>query len=390
MLKSNGGYMEFIDKVREHAKRVTEQKGIVFTEEAAKTSLILPFLQMLGYDVFNAAQVIPEHIADWAEKKGEKVDYTVKVGDNTVMLIECKQAGDPLDASKENQLANYFHHLQDCSIGVLTNGVTYKFYTDLSAENIMDTDPFFVFDFSSFKEWHVKRLEMFTKENIIKTDEINSDIIKTRNYVALSRFLKKELSEPSEDFVRFAIKQMPFIKKASESIIEEFKDHIKKAASQNQQDYFDAQIFKLKEAQQTEQDQKPVEESPAKPTFVTTIEELQALAIIKSMLYSTVPSEKIVMRDSENYCDILTSNTRIIRLFFNDPRILQISFPTNPAYSGLGKIDIRSVEKLNDHSEKVLSTVQKILQIKEQIKKETKNPDLNNNTEKDNPDTAIA
>jgi hypothetical protein len=357
--------MEFIDKVREHAKRVTEQKNIVQTEQAAKTSLILPFLQMLGYDVFNAAQVIPEQIADWAEKKGEKVDYTVKVGDKTVMLIECKQAGDPLDATKENQLANYFHHLQDCNVGVLTNGVVYKFYTDLSAENIMDAEPFFVFDFSTFKEWQVKRLEMFSKENIVKTDEINSDIVKTRNYVAVSRFLRKELSEPSDEFIKLAIKQMPFIKRTNEAVMAEFKDHVKKAFAQNQQDYFDAQIFRLKEAQQAEQEQKPAEPVPAKPAFVTTIEELQALAIVKSMLYNTVASEKIAMRDSENYCDILTSNTRIVRLFFNDPTMLQISFPTNPEYDKLGKIDIKSVEKLNEHGDKIISTAKMILASKE-------------------------
>lgn len=357
--------MEFIDKVREHSKRVTEQKNLVTTEQAAKTSLILPFLQMLGYDVFNAAQVIPEYIADWAEKKGEKVDYTVKVGDKTVMLIECKQAGDPLDATKENQLANYFHHLQDCNVGVLTNGIVYKFYTDLNAENIMDTEPFFVFDFSSFKEWQVKRLKMFSKNNIVKTDEVNSDIVKTRNFVAVSRFLKKELSEPSDDFIKLAIKQMPFIKKASEPIIEEFKDHFKKAHLQNQQDYFDAQISRLKEAQQAEQEQKPVDSAAAKPTFVTTIEELQALAIVRSMLYNIVSSEKVVLRDSENHCDLLTSNTRIVRLYFNDPAMLQISFPSNPEFEKLGKVGIKSVEKLNDHADKIISTAKIILTPKE-------------------------
>lgn len=363
--------MDFIDKAREQAKRVAEQKNIVTTEQAAKTSLILPFLQMLGYDVFNAAQIIPECIADWAEKKGEKVDYTVKVGDKTVMLIECKQVGDPLDASKENQLANYFHHLQDCKVGVLTNGIIFKFYTDLNAENVMDTEPFFVFDFTNFKEWQVRRLEMFSKDNITKTDEINSDIVKTRNFVAVSRYLKKELLEPSDEFVKHAIKQMPFIKRTSESIVEEFKDHVKKAYAQNQQDYFDAQISRLKEAQLAEQEQKPVEPAQSKPTFMTTIEELQALAIVKSMLYSQIPSEKIVMRDSENYCDILTSNTRIVRLFFNDPGLLQISFPTNPDYANLGKIDIKSVEKLNEHAEKIFSTVKLIITPKEKSTQQT-------------------
>lgn len=360
--------MEFIEKVRNHAKRVMEHKGFASTEEATKTSLILPFLQMLGYDVFNATQVIPEYVADWAEKKGEKVDYTIKVGNKTVMLIECKQVNDPLDVSKENQLANYFHHLQDCNVGVLTNGIVYKFYTDLNAENIMDSEPFFVFDFTSYKEWQIKRLEMFSLENITKTDEINNDIIKTRNFVAVTRFLKKEMSEPSDELIKLAIKQMPFIKKASEPIIEEFKDHFKKAHLQNQQDYFDAQISRLKEAQQAEQEQKPVDSAPAKPTFITSIEELQALAVIKSMLWNIVPAEKICLRDAENHCDISYATTgwpRIVRLYFNDPNMLQITFPTHPDYIKLGKIDIKTVEKLNEHSEKIISTAKLILTPKE-------------------------
>lgn len=392
--------MEFLERIKELGKKIAEQKAFVATEQAAKTSFVMPFLQTLGYDVFNAVEVIPEYIADWASKKGEKVDYTIKVGGQTVMLIECKQAGDNLDASKENQLANYFHHVQECNIGVLTNGITYKFYTDLNAENIMDTEPFFVFDFAAFKDPHVSRLEMFSKANITKTDVINSDIIKIRNYSATVELLKKDFSNPSEDWVKYITKQLPFVRKSTEAVVEEFREHIKKAVIQFEQDFFDAQIARLKETTQTPTPEQtatnPAEQSTEKSSIQTTIEEMQALSIVRSMLYKIVPSEKIALKDNENYCDIGYATTgwpRIVRLHFNDPNQLNISFPGNPDLSALGKIEIKSVEKLNDHSDKVVTTVQKILQAreqaKEQAKKEPKVADTKNDIEKDNPETIV-
>lgn len=375
--------MDFLERVKELGKRISDQRGIVQTEEAAKTSFVMPFLQTLGYDVFNAAEVIPEFIADWAAKKGEKVDYMIKVANQTVMLIECKQVNDALDASKESQLANYFHHVQECSIGVLTNGIVYKFYTDLNAENIMDTEPFFVFDFGTLKDGHISKLEMFSKANITKTDVINSDIIKIRNYAAAVEVLRREFANPSDDWVKYITKQLPFIKKCTESVVEEFREHIKKAVIQFEQDFFDAQIARLKETTQTQpsdQPAKPSEIITEKPAIQTTVEEMQALSIVRSMLYKTIPSEKVVLKDSENYCDISYATTgwpRIVRLHFTDPSHLFISFPGNSDLVTLGKVEIKSVEKLNEHSDKITSTVTKILsareQAKEQAKKEPKN-----------------
>lgn len=380
--------MDFVEKIKELSRKINEQKGFTLTEEATKNAFVMPFLQILGYDVFNAAEVIPEYIADWAAKKGEKVDYTIKVGPQTVMLIECKQVGDNLDASKESQLANYFHHVQECNIGVLTNGIIYKFYTDLNAENIMDTEPFFVFDFGGLKEGHISKLEMFSKANITKTDVINSDIIKIRNYSATVEVLRREFANPSEEWVKFITKQLPFIKKSTEAVIEEFREHIKKAVIQFEQDFFDAQIARLKEttqAQPTEQQAKPAETIIEKSSIVTTVEEMQALAIVKSILYKMIPPEKIVLRDSENYCDVSFATTgwpRIIRLFFQNPEQLMISFPGNPDLVSLGKIEIKSVDKIIEHADKITATISKIITTKEQAKKEPKPEQPKNSPEK--------
>ena len=69
--------MEFTDQLAALSTRAIKQKDIIKTEEATKNALVMPFIQALGYDVFDPSEVIPEYIADVGSKKGEKVDYAI-------------------------------------------------------------------------------------------------------------------------------------------------------------------------------------------------------------------------------------------------------------------------------------------------------------------------
>ncbi|EGO7885254.1 endonuclease, partial [Enterococcus faecalis] len=64
---------KFKDDLKSLGKRVTKLKENIATEEATKTSLIMPFFQILGYDIFNPLEFVPEFTADVGIKKGEKV-----------------------------------------------------------------------------------------------------------------------------------------------------------------------------------------------------------------------------------------------------------------------------------------------------------------------------
>jgi len=154
--------MDLIDKLSELASRIQRQKDSVLTEEAAKTAFVLPFLQALGYDVFNPSEVIPELTADHGVKKGEKVDYAIKLQDRIVILIECKSIGADLEAKHAGQLFRYFS-VTDARFGVLTDGVRYLFFSDLEKENRMDDRPFFEFNLFQFGEGQVEELKKFTK-----------------------------------------------------------------------------------------------------------------------------------------------------------------------------------------------------------------------------------
>src|SRR3954465_5749281 len=111
-------------------KRTLEHREVLLTEEAAKTALVMPFLQALGYNVFNPSEVVPEFTCDVGTKKGEKVDYAICDGKSVKMLVECKPANTELNLNNASQLFRYFS-TTDARVAILTNGVVYKFFSDI-------------------------------------------------------------------------------------------------------------------------------------------------------------------------------------------------------------------------------------------------------------------
>ena len=56
--------MDFKDTVKQLGDRISKLKEQIHTEEATKNAFIMPFIQMLGYDVFNPLEVVPEMTCD--------------------------------------------------------------------------------------------------------------------------------------------------------------------------------------------------------------------------------------------------------------------------------------------------------------------------------------
>lgn len=156
--------MDFIDELRQFSKRVESLKDLLPTEEATKNALILPFFQMLGYDVFNPLEFMPEFTADVGIKKGEKVDYAILLDNKPAILIEAKWCGEALD-KHDSQLFRYFG-TTEAKFGILTNGIVYKFYTDLDEPNKMDLSPFLEFNLLDLNDSVVQEIKRFCKERI--------------------------------------------------------------------------------------------------------------------------------------------------------------------------------------------------------------------------------
>ena len=99
--------MDFKDTIKQLAERIDKLKDNIQTEEATKNAFIMPFINALGYDVFNPLEVIPEMNCDIGSKKGEKIDYAIIKDGEPIILIECKHWKQNLNLH-DNQLLRYF------------------------------------------------------------------------------------------------------------------------------------------------------------------------------------------------------------------------------------------------------------------------------------------
>ena len=158
--------MEFTEEIKQFAKRVVKMSSSVSNEESTKMSMIVPFFQLLGYDVFNPAEFYPEYTTDVGIKKGEKVDYAILSNETPEILIECKWCGEEL-TKHDSQLFRYFG-TSPAKFAILTNGLCYKFYTDLEEANKMDLTPFLEIDMCNVKDAAINALKKFCKDTFDK------------------------------------------------------------------------------------------------------------------------------------------------------------------------------------------------------------------------------
>lgn len=349
--------MDFADQINQLSDRVIKMKPQLLTEEATKNALIMPFLQALGYDVFNPSEVIPEFTSDVGTKKGEKVDYAIMQGNKMAMLIECKGVNDKL-TNHDSQLIRYFHTCE-AKFAILTNGQVYKFYTDLEDQNKLDDKPFFEIDLLNIKEQQVSELKKFHKSNF-DVDKIISTASELKYTNAIKAILNEESDEPSEAFVKFFIPQV-YSGRATERIVEQFRGIVKKATNQWLSDKVSS---RLKSALEKETESDKIEaqkidasiENVENKNIETTEEELEGFLIVKSIIRSKGEISKIQYKDNQNYFAVYYEKQTqpICRLHFNRAQ----------KYIGLldaekkeERIAIATLDEIFNHSDRLLMTL---------------------------------
>lgn len=219
--------MSFYDDIKNFSNRIISLKETILTEEATKVSLVLPFFQLLGYDVFNPMEFCPEYTADVGIKKGEKVDYAIIINNEPIILIECKWCGDKLD-KHSSQLFRYFG-TSPAKFGILTNGIIYRFFTDLDESNKMDLVPFLEINLLDLREPLINELKKFSKETFDK-DFIFSTASELKYSNMIKELLKNLFDEPTDEYVRFVLNSI-YNGQKNQKIIEKFKPILKKACN---------------------------------------------------------------------------------------------------------------------------------------------------------------
>jgi len=353
--------MDFKDYVRNLSERAIKLKDSIKTEEATKNALIMPFIQTLGYDVFNPVEVVPEFIADIGAKKGEKVDYAIFKDDNPVMIIECKHWNDRLEIH-DTQLLRYFH-VTKTKFAVLTNGFIYKFYTDLEEVNKMDSVPFLEFNLLELKDSVVEELKKFHK-SYFDVGQIVSAASDLKYTSGIKTILHAEFNNPSESFVRFLAKQV-YQGPITEKVVTQFMILVKKSVGHWMTDMLND---KLKTALSTDQDLIVDKQAPTSTEkndsvlieegkdsrIVTTEIEMESFYIVKSILRTEISPEKITFKDAISYFAILYGdNTRkpICRLHLNTTKYYLSVFDETKKET---KIAISTIDEIYNHREALI------------------------------------
>jgi stress response protein SCP2 len=333
----NEAFLAFFNALHEVAARIpTAQVGNTMNEQATKNALIMPFIEALGYDTRDPAEVAPEFDADVWSRKSERVDYALLKDGVPQVLVECKSIQTPLLTEHAGQLSRYFNATPDTRFAILTNGTDYQCYTDLDRPNVMDREPFFRFDLRSFKEQDARDLFRFTRP-VFTPDEIlawakaklDNEVRELQYYQETYKAISREMQSPSDEFVRFFISKV-FHGTITSEVIQQFAPIMTQAIQQ----VFEDQIRALRD-------------------------EIEGHAIIKCILRDKVDTERIEMRSVQSYCGILLDHNNrrpICRLYLKNPRQMVLELFDQGKDRG-EKISIETLDDIYHHAERLKATV---------------------------------
>ncbi len=383
------GFKDDMDNLSIQIKKRAEH---VTNEETTKQALIIPFLQVLGYDVFDPLEVRSEYQADFGKRKAEKVDYSILNDGKPIIFIEAKPVNEKL-GTHSAQLARYFNSTQDVKLAILTNGMSYKFYTDLNANNMMDDEPFLKVDIGELSDADITCLRKFRKE-AFDTEELMffaEEMIYTTN---LKVKLKEIFDNPPDEFIRYLIKDFRDTRITS-NVIERFRPIVKKSISKAVIDIVSQGLFQEKEEIGKEEsakeehvpengfegnDSTPEPDKP-KRQVVTTEEELQCFELVKEILQGAGKDiSELNYKDTIGYFGIFNKNilkwflrlyldggvkSIIARIPFDEAETLVNGFEVKQASKGHGdssRIVIKSPDDLKNIDQLIIKCFDNVLQ----------------------------
>lgn len=282
------------------SKRAAELQTHISTEEATKMSLVAPFFQLLGYDIFNPAEFCPEYTADVGIKKGEKVDYVIIINDKPIILIEVKCIGKKLDRHS-SQLFRYYA-TTNARFALLTNGIIYRFYTDLNEKNKMDSTPFYEFNLLSLSPNDYNEIPKFSKNCFNESSITDSaEILMYANQ--FTAYLKEQLQNPSDDFTRLFLKAS-YSGVKTQNVIDKFRPVLKKSLN----DYIDKLVKEKMTSLVNSSSYVTASENTATAKLEPSTMELNFFALVKDLITNTGLSNDITYKKTESYFAILYQN----------------------------------------------------------------------------------
>lgn len=305
-----------IDKLKSVSEQIVSRLPSVKGkgEEATKQALVLPMLAALGYDIWNIDEVCPEYEADVAVKKTgqkEKVDIAILINKNPCIFFEIKSVDTPLDGH-EGQLARYFNSTPQVTLGILTNGIEWRFFTDTGEPNLMDEKPFYVSKLDTVDQGLDVMLR-FSK-NYFSSIAIRDYATELLYTAKISAFLKNEIDlkdrEPSENFIRWILKsEKMYDGVVNVNVVERFRPIVKNGLTRVIREIVRRSVNAMDAEAATEQETpnsvlpekekveiQPAEESDqATSKIFTTENELKLFEIAKDIFIKAGYAEKTIV-----------------------------------------------------------------------------------------------
>lgn len=297
----------FKSRIAQHVQHISASSAHCSTEETTKQALILPMLDILGFSPFDPTKVKAEYFADInGIKAGERVDYALFVDDSPVMFIEAKACREKI-SNHASQLSRYFNATPGVKISAITNGIEWRFFTDLNADNIMDTTPFFSVNLAALDDSDAEKLANF------RADQFQPDRIKTfaeeRLYVeAFTGVIKQFLREPDPEFVKFVAVRASLTPKLTAKFLDSMTTIVKQAVASA----ISGMVVSGLSQPQTQPAPPPPETSsagdwinPDNEKIITTSEERKLAEIIIEILDGKVSPDDLQWKDTESYFAVL-------------------------------------------------------------------------------------
>jgi hypothetical protein len=357
--------MDFAERVDHVADRAEDQLENIQNEQSTQQALVIPFIKALGYDVYDLNEVVPEFTADFAEQKGEKVDYAILHDGAPAVLIECKPAGAELAVKHEEQLFRYFQ-VTEARIGVLTNGVQYRFFSDLEENNKMDERPFLELDLFDVSDREVEELKSLRKSTFDLEEMVDSARdLKYRK--ALREYLEVQWEEPEDEFVHFMTDKV-YDGRITQKRRDQFRGIVRQALHRLVHDKVKGHLTsalaeeEASAADDLAEDEEPDDDLPEGVVrkdgeVITLEEEMEGYRIVKAILRETIDVDRIAERDLKSYFNVLLDDTNrqpICRFYFHSDtkRIGLFDADKNEE-----RVEIDSLDALYDHAEHLRRTV---------------------------------
>lgn len=281
--------------------KLNESIELSTNEAQTRKFLIEPFFLMLNYESKN---LIPEFNADFGDRISQKIDYAIQLNKKEFILVEAKKYNSRLTDKEAGQLNGYFGNTKNSKIAILTNGVEYKFYSDVVEPNIIDSKPFFTFNISSFTDKDLDSLIRFDKRYI----NVQSIVKSAQEIVFIESFENaffKELVAPSRDLLKIIHKNMTFTSKFNEETQGKMINLINSSFLKC---IYDKKVL--------------LESTSNSQGVITTDHEIQAYHTIRTLLIQNkkIPKERIGFKDFKGFFNIAideSSKKVICKLIFN-------------------------------------------------------------------------